>query len=160
MTKTELDKKEYQRKYQKEYYRKNSEKKKAYYREYRKEYREKNPEYTREYYLSHREQMQENMKRYAASEKGQRTIRSNHLKAKYGITIEMYDKMRNDQDGKCAICADNHPGYTLMVDHNHTTNAVRGLLCRWCNTALGMLKEKAASMEAAILYIKRHSKTP
>jgi hypothetical protein len=65
----------------------------------------------------------------------------------YGIAIEEYETMLVEQDGKCAICK--HPETAIMngkpmslaVDHCHTTDAVRGLLCTNCNRALGLLQE-------------------
>ena len=61
-----------------------------------------------------------------------------HLKRKYNLTLEDYDRMMTEQNNKCAICKEkftesfkdwNRP----CVDHNHQTNKVRGLLCRKCN---------------------------
>lgn len=41
----------------------------------------------------------------------------------------------------------------LLVDHNHTTNIVRGLLCNNCNTALGKFKDNMEILTNAISYI-------
>ena len=61
---------------------------------------------------------------------------------KYGITIEDYDQMFQEQDGVCAICGG--PPDTrwkmLAVDHCHQSLEVRGLLCMVCNTMLGRLE--------------------
>jgi len=60
------------------------------------------------------------------------------LKVRYGLTLEDYDRMLEDQDGKCAICGDIEPsGRRLAVDHDHHTGNIRGLLCLRCNTRLG-----------------------
>ena len=58
------------------------------------------------------------------------------LKHKYGISLEIYQAMYDDQRGRCHFC--NVPRLSsgrgrLAVDHDHTTGFVRGLLCRPCN---------------------------
>ena len=42
----------------------------------------------------------------------------------------------------------------LDVDHNHDTGEVRGLLCRKCNSAIGLLNEDPTVLFRAIDYIK------
>ena len=71
---------------------------------------------------------------------------------KYGIGAAAYDSMIEAQDGKCAICM--RP-VQLVVDHCHTSGAVRGLLCGSCNTAIGMFEEQIDSLTNAIAYLER-----
>jgi hypothetical protein len=52
----------------------------------------------------------------------------------YGITPDEYDALFEKQHGACAICRSNTD---LVIDHNHQTGVVRGLLCASCNKALG-----------------------
>lgn len=62
--------------------------------------------------------------------------RRGHLKRKYGMTLDQYDKMLMEQKGVCAVCerAPEEERYGhLSVDHDHNTGKVRGLLCWWCN---------------------------
>lgn len=69
--------------------------------------------------------------------------RSNRLRRLYGLTVEQWEAMLRSQDGKCAICGTSEPkgkGGRLHVDHDHTTGAVRGLLCSNCNGNLGWLE--------------------
>lgn len=75
------------------------------------------------------------------------------LLRKYGITLRQFQAMWDAQEGKCAICGEVKP---LDVDHNHTTKAVRQLLCTPCNTGIGHLGENVANMVAAIEYLQRH----
>jgi hypothetical protein len=42
-----------------------------------------------------------------------------------------------EQRGRCATCDDEREIERLVVDHNHGTGFIRGLLCRSCNVAEG-----------------------
>lgn len=76
-----------------------------------------------------------------------------HLKYMYGIGLEDFYKMLEEQDGKCAICGDT-PSYRLCVDHRHDTMKVRGLLCRPCNKAIGQLGDTPEGVKKAYDYLK------
>lgn len=70
--------------------------------------------------------------------------RRSALKNNYGITPEQWDDLFQSQGGKCASCGDVPPEDAkrrFHVDHDHSTGAVRGILCHSCNVALGHLKE-------------------
>ena len=56
---------------------------------------------------------------------------------------------------ECPICHKNlNSGHiTLVIDHNHTTGKVRGVLCDNCNTGIGLFKENPAYMNQAIRYL-------
>lgn len=69
----------------------------------------------------------------------------------YNITYHDYMHMQNVQDGKCAICENESVKERLSVDHCHTTGKVRGLLCRSCNRALGIIGD--ANMGRAAAYL-------
>ena len=90
--------------------------------------------------------------REANPELFRQAIRKNQLLRQYGISIEEYDALRESQRGACAICGAT-PVTNLHVDHDHTTGKVRGLLCRACNTALGMFQDDASILGKAIDYI-------
>ncbi len=91
-------------------------------------------------------------------------FRDNGLKATFGISLDEYNAMHEAQAGCCAICrrpermVRNDRVVRLSVDHNHSTGAVRGLLCGPCNTALGFLQDDPALMRAAVAYIERTTK--
>jgi hypothetical protein len=80
------------------------------------------------------------------------------LKKKYGMTLEQWEKMFSDQNGKCAICKTNQKELNkrFSVDHDHITNKVRGLLCNNCNRAIGLLKDEYQILINAAEYIKIH----
>lgn len=78
----------------------------------------------------------------------------------YGVTHEQYEAMREQQNDLCAICGKPETRTSragtksdLCVDHCHDTNAVRGLLCSNCNTALGYFKDSIENLSNAIDYL-------
>jgi hypothetical protein len=76
----------------------------------------------------------------------------------YGMSREEFDQRIKDQDNACEICRLPFvPHKNPCVDHNHTTMAIRGLLCTHCNAGLGHFKESIDIMQAAQEYIKKYS---
>ena len=81
-------------------------------------------------------------------------MREMDLNAKYKITLEQYDQMHAEQNGCCAICNTHESKLkTLVVDHNHSTGQVRGLLCHYCNTSIGFLRDRPHLARAAAKYL-------
>jgi len=62
------------------------------------------------------------------------------LKMNFGLTHKTWETLFNSQDGCCAICKRHQIELKrkLVVDHNHTTGQVRGLLCVICNVRVGV----------------------
>jgi hypothetical protein len=66
----------------------------------------------------------------------------------YGISLSEYEAMVADQNGACAICGgvEKRRVYgeaaRLVVDHNHVTGKVRGLLCCACNGRLASIEDE------------------
>jgi hypothetical protein len=81
------------------------------------------------------------------------------LQYNYGLSTEDYEKLLNKQNSKCAICNIDQKDLKrkLVVDHCHSSNKVRGLLCSHCNVGIGMLKENQDNLVAAIQYLKDNS---
>lgn len=79
----------------------------------------------------------------------------------YGLKKEEWVNLFEAQKGKCAICevvlhASGPVRITsACVDHNHNTGAVRGILCRHCNTGLGQLKDNVTVLEKALAYLRK-----
>ena len=76
-------------------------------------------------------------------------------KTKYGLSEEEYKHLFVKQNNKCAICGESFNSVIPVVDHNHNTGIVRGLLCSKCNTLLGMAKDNISILENAIIYLKK-----
>jgi hypothetical protein len=75
-----------------------------------------------------------------------------YIERRYGLTREEHAALVEEQGGKCLICDKPKP---LVVDHDHNTGRVRGLLCRKCNVAIGMLEDDVMAVERAAAYLKR-----
>ena len=71
---------------------------------------------------------------------------------RYGITEIEYNRMYELQDGKCFICGRDEP--VLCIDHDHQTSDVRKLLCRTCNSVLGMIGEDVSTLQNMIQYLE------
>src|ERR1039457_124022 len=76
---------------------------------------------------------------------------------KFGVTEEWYKATLEAQGGACAICKlvftkDNPP----CVDHDHLTYEPRGLLCRGCNTGIGLLQDKVGVLKSGAAYLEKY----
>lgn len=86
--------------------------------------------------------------------------RRRNLRYLYGLTEQEYAVMLGKQGGGCAICGTRDTGNGrekhLPVDHDHTTRAVRGIVCSHCNRGLGYFKDNPERLLAAAVYLERH----
>lgn len=90
------------------------------------------------------------------TDKGKAVQRKYNLKYYFGVTPEWYEKQFNKQEGLCAICK-KPDTIRLAVDHNHKTDAVRELLCKKCNTAIGIVNEDLGWFDEAKKYLRKHN---
>lgn len=60
-------------------------------------------------------------------------------KRKANMSRDMFDWLISYQGNACAICR--HPLETPFADHCHDSGKPRGLLCRLCNVAEGILNK-------------------
>jgi len=67
-------------------------------------------------------------------------------------------QMLLQQNNACAICGITASEITdkLVIDHNHETLVVRGLLCSYCNKGLGFFKDSPTRLAMAIEYLVKH----
>jgi len=119
------------------WYDKNSEEKKAYARNYYATHSEERRTYAKAYRVAHPEK-----------------IMALYLAYTYDMTAEEYAEKLAIQNGVCAICGSAPSGRRLVVDHDHATGEVRGLLCERCNTVLGRVSDSTNILIAAIEYLK------
>ena len=79
----------------------------------------------------------------------------------YGITQEQYDSMLEAQGGVCDICLKDDPkaparANCFVVDHDHETGKVRGLLCHACNRGLGNFQDDLTILLSSVNYKLKH----
>lgn len=68
------------------------------------------------------------------------------------MTTDQYKDLVQSQGGLCAVCCKRQP---RVVDHCHTTGAVRGALCYRCNNGIGLLGDSVEGLQAALSYLAK-----
>lgn len=107
---------------------------------YMRAYYQKNKKNWRRYNRGRTRWRRENPERW-------KEIRIKHL---YGLSPEQYERLKKRAGGRCQVCGEKKK---LDIDHDHKTGVVRGLLCRTCNTGIGLLKESPRVLEKARIYL-------
>ncbi len=80
-----------------------------------------------------------------------------NLKSEYGLSVDDYNSMLDEQGGTCAIClGTNKNGTKLHVDHDHDSGEIRGILCSKCNTAIGLLGDDPRIIARATNYLWKY----
>lgn len=82
---------------------------------------------------------------------------------RYDISVGDVDRLIEAQGNTCAICGTHandieHKSFVsnpLVIDHDHSTGKVRGLLCPTCNNGLGHFKDNPELLFAAAEYLSR-----
>lgn len=79
------------------------------------------------------------------------TYRSGINRGKFRDVISDEDlKHLKDTTEECVICGSEGP---LVVDHDHKTGAIRGMLCNHCNRGLGHFRDDPLLLEFAAQYL-------
>jgi hypothetical protein len=90
--------------------------------------------------------------REAERERARLSSRKRVFETVYGITFDDFDAMVARQGGLCILCA-KRPAL-LCVDHCHTTNRVRALLCGNCNSMLGFSGDDPELLDDGAFYLR------
>lgn len=69
---------------------------------------------------------------------------------KFGLTPELLQALGT----ACHLCGDDVADRANAIDHNHTTGAIRGLLCKGCNNGLGMFRDRPDLLRRAADYVE------
>jgi hypothetical protein len=73
------------------------------------------------------------------------------LKRKYGIDLDQFNTILASQDCCCVVCGSIK---SLVVDHNHSTGDVRGILCSSCNVSAGRMGDSPSRLRALADYLE------
>lgn len=127
------------------------EKNREQYNVKRKAYYEKNREKIairqKAHYSTVKEKQSENSRRWYSSPENQIRRRQSRYKTDFN-TLKLIQKNR------CGICNVEFPSDPqATIDHDHDTGLVRGLLCRKCNSGIGMLQENWELLEKASQWV-------
>jgi hypothetical protein len=74
------------------------------------------------------------------------------MRRKFKLTEQQYAELISNNN--CEIC--NRVLKKKCIDHCHSTNIVRGVLCNNCNTALGLVGDNVSVLEEMIKYLQKH----
>lgn len=95
------------------------------------------------------------MSRPEIKQKFQIYQRAHHLRTKYGLTLEDFNSILAAQGFVCAACKSPFWGSTgPVIDHDHKSGIVRGILCRDCNLAAGILGDDPKRVEQLHAYLQ------
>lgn len=89
-------------------------------------------------------------------QENRRKVRNSVRDRRYGLAPGQFEKMLEAQQNQCASCREDFLDEP-NVDHDHTTGAVRGLLCGSCNRAAGQVGDDPVKLRALANYLDRHS---
>lgn len=128
------------------------------YKESQRLYRIRNAEKIkakRKEYLSNPENLEKARKYARDYHKKNPERQRERLFKKYGITQQQYEEILKSQNGCCAICKTKKNGRkkNFVIDHDHNTGTVRGLLCTQCNAGLGNFKDSPILLRKAKDYL-------
>lgn len=120
---------------------------------YDKTRRDKTRVYARTRYKKNRRHINEWQREYYKKHKRSELALLQQVLNRYGLKVADYEWLLERQNDRCALCHEKPKGGRLYVDHDHTTNKVRGLLCPRCNMGLGAFKDHPELLRAAIVYL-------
>jgi hypothetical protein len=83
---------------------------------------------------------------------------------KYGITLDQWVEKYAAQGFACEICkrklkimgGSGNDVDVAHTDHCHASGQVRGILCRNCNTMLGVARDQVETLMNAAIYLEKH----
>jgi len=93
---------------------------------------------------------------YSPEYSGVDSISANHRYYAYGVTDQQFNILKEAQNGVCACCGKFIPTKKfpeLVIEHNHTTNHIRGLTCQLCNRAISSFNESPENCGRAVEYL-------
>ena len=75
-----------------------------------------------------------------------------YMRRKFKLTEQQYSELMNVDS--CQVCGGDF-GKKKCIDHCHTTDQIRGVLCHNCNTALGLVGDNVEVLSKLIQYLEQ-----
>ncbi len=119
----------------------------------RKDY-EARKQYYRDYYAKNRKKILAHHAQPVQNARRKHVGRERYHQLNYGMSKEEAETLRNTRTG-CDICGGTAggPHGKFVIDHNHTTGQIRGVICNACNQAIGKLRDDPAVILKAAEYL-------
>jgi len=134
---------------------------------YRAAHREEVAAYDKTYRIAHKEEIRAKKKAYYITHReeerayrrvNRKKIRARWIEREHGLSRMALDALLEKQGDVCAICGTAEWGpQGPMVDHDHITGQIRGILCHHCNAMLGFAKDRRDILSRAAEYIERYN---
>lgn len=138
-----------------EYHKANKERYSALRKEWRKNNLQRDIATARKYYHTHTDKILEQRK--LSRQDNDFSIRKKEqkwkIKSRYGVTLEEKEAILSKQQGLCAICHKMVSGFSAVIDHDHETGRIRGILCRSCNFGLALFGDSREGILVALEYL-------
>lgn len=94
-------------------------------------------------------------------------IHARHIRKRYGMDVDDFLALLERQEDCCLICLGlfDFVGYhksdkSPVVDHDHVSGKVRGLICKKCNIALGCFRDSPQVVASALRYLRLRKEQP
>ena len=72
-----------------------------------------------------------------------------HLAFRFGLSVEECKSLF--AESKCSVC--DSKDVMLVIDHDHDNGAIRGVICKQCNIALGGARDNVETLRRLIEYL-------
>lgn len=97
--------------------------------------------------LEHEQRLDRESRKRAIEKDPDKYVRA-HMKYNYNITLEEANSIKANGCNICGTFED------LCIDHKHSTNKVRGCLCKKCNLALGHVENNMDLLHKMLSYLE------
>lgn len=113
--------------------------------------KEESKQYFVDYYAKNKEALKAYKQEWTKNNRDKVSVYGR--KYRYGLDKDQFTKMIEEQGNSCKICSKDLDTCKAVVDHCHSTNSVRGILCNSCNVALGLINDDLGWLNKAKKYL-------